>query len=76
MRAETFQVSFIKLGNLIASVNARRFQKAGIAAHYGGNYGLALAVVAGSVAIIIVVLTAVGTEAKGVVFTKAKVAPA
>jgi MFS transporter, SHS family, lactate transporter len=46
--------------------------QAGVASHFGGNYGLALAVVAGSVAIIIVVLTAVGTEAKGIVFTKAK----
>jgi SHS family lactate transporter-like MFS transporter len=70
----TFPGFVYQLGNLIASVNATL--QAGIAAHYGGNYGLALAVVAGSVAIIIVVLTAVGTEAKGVVFTKAKVAPA
>jgi len=31
---------------------------------------------AGTVAIVIAVLTAVGTEAKGIVFTKAKPAPA
>jgi len=37
---------------------------------------LALAAVAGSVAIIIAVLTAVGTEAKGVAFTRVKVAVA
>jgi SHS family lactate transporter-like MFS transporter len=70
----TFPGFVYQLGNLIASVNATL--QAGIAAHFGGNYGLALAVVAGSVAIVIVVLTAVGTEAKGVVFTKARVAPA
>jgi SHS family lactate transporter-like MFS transporter len=39
-----------------------------------GNYGIALAAVAGTVAIVIAVLTAVGTEAKGIVFTKAKAA--
>ena len=43
-----------------------------IATHFGGNYGLALAAVAGSVAIVIAVLTAAGTEAKGIVFAKAK----
>jgi len=46
--------------------------QAGIASHFGGNYGLALAAVAGAVAIIIAVLTAVGTEAKGIAFAKAK----
>jgi MFS transporter, SHS family, lactate transporter len=50
--------------------------QAGIASHFGGNYGLALAAVAGSVAIIIAVLTAVGKEAKGVAFTGVKVAVA
>ena len=69
----TFPGFVYQLGNLIASVNATL--QAGIAAHYNGNYGLALAVVAGSVAIIIAVLTAVGTEAKGVVFSNAKTAP-
>jgi len=70
----TFPGFVYQLGNLIASVNATL--QAGIAAHYGGNYGLALAVVAGSVAVVIAVLTSVGTEAKGIVFTKAKAAPA
>jgi SHS family lactate transporter-like MFS transporter len=59
-----------QLGNLLASVNTTL--EAGIASHFGGNYGLALAVVACSVAIIIAVLTAVDTEAKGIVFAKAK----
>ena len=66
----TFPGFVYQLGNLLASVNATL--QAGIASHFGGNYGLALAVVAGSVAIIIAVLTAVGTEAKGIAFAKAK----
>ncbi len=70
----TFPGFVYQLGNLIASVNATL--QAGIAEHFGGNYGLALAAVAGSVAIVIAVLTAVGTEAKGIVFAKAKAAPA
>jgi SHS family lactate transporter-like MFS transporter len=36
--------------------------------HFGGNYGLALALVAGSVAVIIAVLTSLGVEAKGIAF--------
>src|ERR1700691_944106 len=66
----TFPGFVYQLGNLLASVNATL--QAGIASHFGGNYGLALAVVAGSVAIVIAGLTAVGTEAKGIVFAKAK----
>jgi MFS transporter, SHS family, lactate transporter len=64
----TFPGFTYQLGNLIASVNATL--QAGIAAHYGNNYGLALALVAGTVAVAIVILTAVGVEAKGVVFGK------
>jgi SHS family lactate transporter-like MFS transporter len=70
----TFPGFVYQLGNLIASVNATL--QALIAAHFGGNYGIALAAVAGTVAIVIAVLTAVGTEAKGVVFAKAKAAAA
>src|ERR1700676_4387426 len=70
----TFPGFVYQLGNLLASVNATL--QAEIASHFGGNYGLALAAVAGSVAIVIAVLTAVGTEAKGVAFTKAKAAVA
>jgi SHS family lactate transporter-like MFS transporter len=65
----TFPGFVYQLGNLLASVNAT--MQAAIAAHYGGDYGFALAIVAGTVAIIIAVLTALGTEAKGVVFGKA-----
>jgi MFS transporter, SHS family, lactate transporter len=66
----TFPGFVYQLGNLLASVNATL--QAGIATHFGGNYGLALAAVAGTVAIVIAVLTAVGTEAKGIIFGKAK----
>src|SRR5579872_6654721 len=62
----TFPGFVYQLGNLIASVNATL--QAAIAAHSGGDYAYALAVVAGSVAVVIVILTAFGTEAKGVAF--------
>jgi len=62
----TFPGFVYQLGNLLASVNATL--QAAIASHFGGNYGLALAAVAGSVAIIIALLTAIGTEAKGIIF--------
>jgi MFS transporter, SHS family, lactate transporter len=70
----TFPGFVYQLGNLLASVNATL--QTSIAEHFGGNYGLALAIVAGTVAIVIAVLTAAGTEAKGVVFTTAKPAVA
>jgi MFS transporter, SHS family, lactate transporter len=62
----TFPGFTYQLGNLIASVNATL--QAAIAIHYGNNYSFALAVVAGTVAVAIVVLTALGKEAKGVKF--------
>jgi SHS family lactate transporter-like MFS transporter len=70
----TFPGFVYQLGNLIASVNATL--QAGIAAHYGGNYSFALAIVAGTVAVVIAILTAVGTEAKGVEFGKSATAAA
>jgi MFS transporter, SHS family, lactate transporter len=62
----TFPGFVYQLGNFIASINATL--QAGIAAHYGGDYAIALAAVAGTVAVAIVILTALGTEAKGVAF--------
>jgi SHS family lactate transporter-like MFS transporter len=62
----TFPGFVYQLGNLIASVNATL--QAAVAAHYGGNYALALASVAGVVAVIIVILAALGSEAKGIAF--------
>jgi MFS transporter, SHS family, lactate transporter len=66
----TFPGFVYQLGNLIASVNATL--QAAIAVRAGGDYGLALAVVAGSVAVVIAILTALGTEARGVVFGAAR----
>jgi MFS transporter, SHS family, lactate transporter len=65
----TFPGFCYQLGNLLASVNATL--QASLAVSFGGNYGLALAAVAGSVAVIIAVLTAFGVEAKGVSFAAA-----
>jgi len=69
----TFPGFTYQLGNLIASVNAPL--QATIAAHYGGDYAFALAIVAGVVAVAIIILAAVGTEAKGVVFGDARTLP-
>jgi SHS family lactate transporter-like MFS transporter len=62
----TFPGFVYQLGNLIASVNGTL--QVGIAEHYGGDYGFALALVAGTVAVVIAILAALGTEARGVVF--------
>jgi SHS family lactate transporter-like MFS transporter len=71
----TFPGFVYQLGNLLASVNAT--VQAGIAVHNGNNYGLALAVVAGSAAVVIAIVTAFGREAKGVAFGHAHIhAPA
>ena len=65
----TFPGFVYQLGNLFASVNAPL--QAALATALGGNYGAALAVVAGPVAIIIVILTALGSEARGTQFARA-----
>jgi len=67
----TFPGLVFQLGNLFASVNAPL--QASIAASFGGNYALALALVAGPGAVVIVILTALGIEAKGAVFGTARV---
>lgn len=54
-------------GNLIASVNLPI--QAGIAKANGGNYGLALAIVCGAMAVIIAVWTAIGPEHQDADFT-------
>jgi SHS family lactate transporter-like MFS transporter len=64
----TFPGVVYQLGNLLASINAPL--QTGIAAHFNGAYDLALVAVAAPVAIIVVVLTAIGTEAKGVEFAR------
>jgi SHS family lactate transporter-like MFS transporter len=62
----TFPGFTYQIGNLIASVNATL--QAHIAVHYGNDYALALALVAGIVAVAIAALAALGVEAKGVKF--------
>ena len=62
----TFPGFTYQIGNLIASVNATL--QASIATHYNNDYAFALALVAGIVAIVIIILAAVGVEAKGVAF--------
>ena len=56
-----------QVGNVIASGNATI--QALIAASTGGNYGLAMAIVAGAVAIIIVILMSFSKETRGRQFT-------
>ncbi len=67
----TFPGFTYQIGNLIASVNATL--QAAIAIHYGNNYAFALALVAGIVAVAIIVLTAFGVEAKGVAFGRGQI---
>ena len=62
----TFPGFAYQLGNLFASINATL--QAGFAQSHGGNYAMALAVVAASAAIAIALLTAVGKERHGVEF--------
>ena len=52
-----------QLGNLIASVNATL--QATIAEHHGHNYGLAMAIIAGTVAIVIALLVFFGKDTRG-----------
>lgn len=54
-------------GNLIASVNLP--MQAGIARANGGNYGLALALVCGAMALVIAIWTALGPERRQADFT-------
>ncbi|EGU4502766.1 MFS transporter [Salmonella enterica] len=56
-----------QLGNLLASVNATL--QAGIAEHHNNNYGLAMACVAGTAAILICFLVASGRETRGMIIT-------
>ncbi|RRZ88572.1 MFS transporter [Erwinia sp. 198] len=57
-----------QLGNLIASVNATL--QSGIAEAHGNNYGLAMAIVAGTVAVLIAAIVAFGRETQGTVITR------
>lgn len=63
--------SFVyQTGNLLASVNAT--MQAHIASTHGGNYGLAMAIVAGTVAVLITLLVAFGgRETRGMKMSEA-----
>ncbi|MDE8345597.1 MAG: MFS transporter [Acidocella sp.] len=60
----TFPGFVYQLGNFVASVNAPL--QVGIAAQHGGDYGYALMLVAGSVAVILILLMIFGPEARNV----------
>jgi len=60
----TFPGFMYQLGNFVASFNAPI--QASIAAHNGNDYGFALMLVAGSVAVILIVLMIFGPEARNV----------
>jgi SHS family lactate transporter-like MFS transporter len=60
----TFPGFVYQLGNFVASFNAPI--QASIAAHNGNDYGFALMLVAGSVAVILIVLMIFGPEARNV----------
>ncbi len=62
----TFPGFAYQLGNFLASGNA--VLQAGIAERRGNNYGVALAIVAAIMAVVIAFLTAMGPEARGVAF--------
>jgi SHS family lactate transporter-like MFS transporter len=62
----TFPGFVYQLGNLLAA--ATPTLQAFIAAQHKGNYGLALAMVAGGSALVIAVLTPLGREARGTTF--------
>jgi SHS family lactate transporter-like MFS transporter len=65
----TFPGVVYQLGNLFAAVNTAL--QAGIAMHFHNDFSIALAGVAGCVAILVALLTAFGVEAKGIMLTSA-----
>lgn len=66
----TFPGFAYQIGNLIASCNANL--QTGIAERHGGNYSIALASVAGTVAVVLALLAWFGPEKHGVAFAGAK----
>lgn len=62
-----------QLGNLIASVNATLQSR--IAEAHNGNYGLAMAIVAGTVAVLICLFAAFGRETRGITLSEMAAKP-
>ncbi|CAB3779103.1 Putative metabolite transport protein YjhB [Paraburkholderia caffeinitolerans] len=65
----TFPGLVYQLGNLLASVNAT--MQASLAVTHGQNYGMAMAIVAGTVAVVIAVLIPFSRERRGIDMTQA-----
>jgi len=63
----TFPGFAYQLGNMFACGNATL--QAWLAGFYGGRYSIALALMAGTMAVVIVILAGCGREAKGIAFT-------
>ncbi len=70
----TFPGVVYQLGNLLAAVNLN--VQVAIAESHGNNYGLAMALVVGTVAVAITVLVAAGPEHHGIAMAEAQRAPA
>ena len=70
----TFPGLVYQLGNFLASANANI--QVWLAGQYDGNYGMALAIVIGVVAVVIAVLVALGREPRGAVMGSDARAPA
>jgi SHS family lactate transporter-like MFS transporter len=68
----TFPGFVYQLGNFVASFNAPI--QASIAAHHGNDYGFSLMLVAGSVAVILIILMIFGPEARNVSMSKVEAA--
>lgn len=65
----TFPGLMYQLGNLLAAVNATL--QASIATSHDNNYGMAMAIVAGIVAVVIAALIFFGRERRGIDLTRA-----
>jgi SHS family lactate transporter-like MFS transporter len=63
----TFPGFVYQLGNLLAAVNLNL--QVAIAQAHGDDYGMAMAIVVGTVAIVITVMVAFGPERRGIAFT-------
>jgi len=64
----TFPGLVYQLGNLLAAINAT--MQASIATSHGNNYGMAMAIVAGTVAVVIAVLIFFSRERRGIDMTQ------
>jgi len=69
----TFPGVTYQLGNLLAAANATI--QAGVAQHYGGNYSLSLALIAGIFAVVIAVLALLGRENHSIAMVEQYSAP-